>query len=211
MSALKLAVPSGRLLPDTLRLLQAAGYKPQEGEFDRSLLRRWGELTLVVAKPIDLLTYVERGAADCGVVGKDVLLEQVHDVYELVDLGFGRCRGVVALPEEHRHLWADGRRPLRVATKYPRIAERFFWERGRPVEIVELYGSVELAPQVGLSDAILDLVMTGATLRANGLVEVAEVFTSSARLVVNPVSLRTRAQAVQDLVERLSQSLRRVR
>lgn len=211
MGPLKLAVPSGRLLADTLRLVRAAGYRPSGEDSERNLLRRWGELTLVVAKPMDLLTYVERGAADCGVVGKDVLLEQARDVYELVDLGFGRCRGVVALPEEHRHLWTDGRRPLRVATKYPRVAERFFWERGRPVEIVELYGSVELAPRVGLSDAILDLVMTGATLRANGLVEVAEVFTSTARLVVNPASLRTRAEAVQELRARLSQAAQEVR
>ena len=211
MAVLRLAVPSGRLLPDTFRLLRAAGYRPGEGDSDRSLLRRWEGLVLVVAKPVDLLTYVERGAADCGVVGKDVLLEQAHEVYELVDLGFGRCRGVVALPAESRHLWADSRRPLRIATKYPRAAERFFWERGRPVEIVELYGSVELAPQVGLSDGILDLVMTGTTLRANGLVEVAEVFTSTARLVVNPASLRTRAEAVRELVARLSEAAQGVR
>ncbi|MER3461195.1 MAG: ATP phosphoribosyltransferase, partial [candidate division GAL15 bacterium] len=114
------------------------------------------------------------------------------------------------LPAECRRLWEDPRRHLRVATKYPRVAERFFWERGRPVEIVELYGSVELAPQVGLSDGILDLVMTGATLRANGLVEVAEVFRSTARLVVNPVSLRTRSAAVRELVGRLARAAQEV-
>ncbi len=203
MRSLTVALPSGRLLEDAVRLLRAAGYRGPDGR-DRSLVWQWGELTVIVAKPVDLLTYVERGAADCGVVGKDVLLEQAHEVYELVDLGFGRCRGVVALPADRRHLWEDPRRHLRVATKYPRVAERFFWERGRPVEIVELYGSVELAPRVGLSDGILDLVMTGATLRANGLVEVAEVFQSTARLVVNPVSLRARGEAVRELVSRLT-------
>ncbi|MCS7234747.1 MAG: ATP phosphoribosyltransferase [Armatimonadota bacterium] len=209
MKPLVVALPSGRLLRDAIRLLRAAGYRGTDGE-DRSLVWQWGELTVIVAKPVDLLTYVERGAADCGVVGKDVLLEQAHEVYELVDLGFGRCRGVVALPAIRRHLWEDPRQHLRVATKYPRVAERFFWERGRPVEIVQLYGSVELAPRVGLSDGILDLVMTGATLRANGLVEVAEVFQSTARLVVNPVSLRTRSEAVQELVARLTQAVQEV-
>ncbi len=203
MRSLTVALPSGRLLADAVRLLRAAGYGGPDAQ-DRSLVWQWGELTVIVAKPVDLLTYVERGAADCGVVGKDILLEQAHDVYELVDLGFGRCRGVVALPADRRHLWGDPRRHLRVATKYPRVAERFFWERGRPVEIVELYGSVELAPRVGLSDGILDLVMTGTTLRANGLVEVAEVFQSTARLVVNPVSLRARSEAVRELVGRLT-------
>jgi ATP phosphoribosyltransferase len=134
----------------------------------------------------------------------------VHEVYELVDLGFGLCREVVALPGGLRHLWDDPRRHLRVATKYPRVAERFFWERGRPVEIVELYGSVELAPQVGLSEGILDLVVTGATLRANGLVEVAEVFRSTARLVVNPASLRTRGEDVRELVARVSRAVQEV-
>ncbi|MER3456924.1 MAG: ATP phosphoribosyltransferase [candidate division GAL15 bacterium] len=208
MNRLTLALPSGRLLGDCVRVLHAAGYRGARE--DRSLVWGWADLTVIVAKPADLLTYVERGAADCGVVGKDVLLEQSHEVYELVDLGFGRCRGVVALPAECRRLWEDPRRHLRVATKYPRVAERFFWERGRPVEIVELYGSVELAPQVGLSDGILDLVMTGATLRANGLVEVAEVFRSTARLVVNPVSLRTRSAAVRELVGRLARAAQEV-
>jgi len=210
VSSLTLAVPSGRLLADAVRLLRAAGYRGPEGE-DRSLVWLWDELTVVVAKPVDLLTYVERGAADCGVVGKDILLEQAHEVYELVDLGFGFCRGVVALPRERQALWDNPRQHLRIATKYPRVAERFFWEQGRPVEIVELYGSVELAPRVGLSDGILDLVMTGATLQANGLVEVAEVFRSTARLVVNPVSLRTHSDAVSELVRRLSRAREAVR
>jgi ATP phosphoribosyltransferase len=110
---------------------------------------------------------------------------------------------VVAVPRARTALWDDARGPLRIATKYPRIAERFFWERGRPVEIVEMYGSVELAPRVDLSDGILDLVMTGATLSANDLAEVAEVFTSTARLVANPVSLRARNDEVRALLNRL--------
>ncbi|MDR5697016.1 MAG: ATP phosphoribosyltransferase [Armatimonadota bacterium] len=203
MKKLTVAVPAGRLRADALRALRSAGYAGAADPDDRSLLLPWGELTVLVAKPVDLLTYVERGAADCGIVGKDVLLEQSHHVYELLDLGFGRCRGVVAVPRGRTALWDDARRPLRIATKYPRVAEGFFRERGRPVEIVEMYGSVELAPRVGLSDGILDVVMTGATLRANDLVEVAQAFVSTARLVVNPVSLRARSDAVQTLLDRL--------
>jgi ATP phosphoribosyltransferase len=203
LGKLTVAVPSGRLWADALRALRSAGYAGKVAPDDRSLLLSWAEVTLLVAKPVDLLTYVERGAADCGIVGKDILLEQSHEVYELLDLGFGWCRGVVAVPRARTALWDDARRPLRIATKYAQIAERFFWERGRPVEIVQMYGSVELAPRVNLSDGILDLVMTGATLRANDLAEVAEAFTSTARLVVNPVSLRTRGDGVQALLNRL--------
>jgi len=165
----------------------------------------WPDLRtrVLIAKPVDLLTYVERGAADCGIIGKDVLLEQDHEVYELLDLGFGRCRGVVAFPMDRAAAWSASARLVRIATKYPRIAERFFWERGRAVDVIRLSGAVELAPRVGLSDGILDVVMTGRTLRANGLVEVDEVFTSTARLVVNRVALRAKAQRIQEAMEQL--------
>ncbi len=205
MEILTLAIPSGRLFGPSLRLLEAAELARSVAPEDRNLLLSWPELgtRVLVAKPVDLLTYVERGAADCGIVGKDILLEQDHEVYELLDLGFGRCRGVVALPPERLPEWTRPGRVLRIATKYPRIAERFFWERGRAVDIIHLWGSVELAPRVGLSDGILDVVMTGRTLQANGLVEAEEVFTSTARLVVNRVALRAKAHRVHDLLERL--------
>lgn len=201
MDPLTVAIPTGRLFGDSTALLQRlevlAGL-PQE----RSLVidgRR--NVRVLIAKPTDILTYVEQGAADAGIVGRDLLLEQDRDVYELVDLGFGRCRGVVALPEERREVWQRPGMLLRIATKYPRLTARFFEEERRPLEIVVLHGSVELAPRIGLADGIVDVVMTGATLRDNRLAEVAEVFQSSARFVVNRVSLRTKAAAVRGLVE----------
>lgn len=205
MNGLTVAVASGRLLEDSMRTLEAAGYLTFDAwRSTRRLILPCVDETVrvLVAKPADLLTYVEHGAADLGIAGKDMLLEQSRDVYELVDLGFGACRGVVAFPEERAAAW-ELLSPIRIATKYPRTTERYFWSRGRSVEIIELNGTVELAPQIGLADGILDLVMSGRTLSENHLVEVAEVFRSTARLVVNRVSLRTRAEAVQTVVERL--------
>lgn len=205
MILVTVAVASGRLLKDSMRTLEAAGYLTADAwRATRRLILPCADRTVrvLVAKPADLLTYVEHGAADLGFAGKDMLLEQGRDVYELVDLGFGACRGVVAVPEERTGAW-EMVSPVRIATKYPRITERYFWSRGRSVEIIELNGTVELAPQVGLADGILDLVMSGRTLADNHLAEVAEVFCSTARLVVNRVSLRTRAEAVQAVVERL--------
>jgi len=199
------AVASGRLLEDSMRTLEAAGYLTEDAwRSTRRLILPCTDPSVrcLIAKPADLLTYVEHGAADLGIAGKDMLLEQGRDVYELVDLGFGGCRGVVAFPEERAARW-EMLSPIRVATKYPRVTERYFWSRGRSVEIIEMNGTVELAPQVGLADGILDLVMSGRTLAENRLVEVAEVFRSTARLVVNRMSLRTRAEVVQAVVERM--------
>ena len=205
MDFLTVALASGRLLEDSMRTLETAGYL-NAGSWQKTrrlILPCTDEpVRCLIAKPVDLLTYVEHGAADLGVAGKDMLLEQGRDVYELVDLGFGFCRGVVALPEARAGSW-EKLSPIRIATKYPHITERYFWGQGRSVEIIAMNGTVELAPQVGLADGILDLVMTGQTLAENDLVEVAEVFRSTARLVVNRVSLRSRAEAVQAVVERL--------
>jgi len=144
---------------------------------------------------------VEHGAADLGIVGKDILLEQQPDVYEPVDLGFGFCRLVVA---ETRELWQRDDPAkwswVRVATKYPRLTEAYFSERGIQVEMVRLDGSIELAPLVGLAERIVDLVQSGETLRANGLVEVAEILTSTARLIVNRASLKTAHAHVSRLI-----------
>ncbi|HXX37128.1 MAG TPA: ATP phosphoribosyltransferase [bacterium] len=205
MSAVTIAIPSGRLLDGAVRLLEAAGYlAPEAWRGTRRLILPGmdGTITCLIAKPVDLLTYVEHGAADLGVAGKDTLLEQGCDVYELVDLGFGFCRGVLAFPEESVGTW-ERNDPLRVATKYPHVTERYFWGRGRAVDIITMHGTVELAPQVGLADGIMDLVMTGRTLAENHLVEVAELFQSTARLVVNRVSLRSRADVVAAVVERI--------
>lgn len=188
--SLSVAVPTGRLLPGALALLQRAGLAVEALSDDRRLMAALpGGIQILKAKPTDLLTYVERGAADVGIVGRDVILEQSRDVYELLDLEFGACRAVVAFPQdEAEELWRPGR-ALRIATKYPRLTARYFEQQQRPVEIVVLYGAVELAPQVGLADGIVDLVMTGRTLAENGLREMAEVARSTARLVVNRSSL----------------------
>lgn len=205
MTPVTIAVPSGRLLEGAMAALDTAGYLNAEvWRSTRRLLLPGvdGDVRCLVAKPADLLTYVEHGAADLGVIGKDMLLEQSSDVYELVDLAFGFCRGALAFPAGAADTW-ERKSPLRIATKYPRVTERYFASRGRPVEIIAMNGTVELAPQVGLADGIVDLVMTGRTLRDNNLVEVAELFQSTARLVVNRVSLRSRADVVAKVVERM--------
>jgi ATP phosphoribosyltransferase len=163
-----------------------------------------GGLRLLVLKPVDVPTYVEYGAADVGIVGKDILLEQGPDVYEPLDLGFGHCRLVVAEPRE---LWERDDPAkwswVRVATKYPNLTRRYFSERGIQVEVVRLDGSIELAPLVGLAERIVDLVQSGETLRANGLVEVAEILPSTARLIVNRAAQKTAAAAVGRLTDAL--------
>ncbi len=202
---LTLALPKGRLLDGALGLLRAVGVDGVDAE-SRKLIHvdPARGLRLLFLKPADVPAYVTYGAADLGIVGKDILLEQEPDVYEPLDLGFGFCRLVVAEPRE---LW-DRDDPskwswVRVATKYPRMAERYFSERGVQVEIVRLDGSIELAPLVGLAERIVDLVQSGETLRANGLVEVAEIARSTARLIVNRASMKTEYQAVTGLIEEL--------
>lgn len=208
MDSLTLALPTGRLFDDTaalLRRLEILDDLPAE----RSLVvEGLNGVRLLTAKPADIPTYVEHGAADAGIVGKDILLEQQRDVYELLDLGFGACRGVVALPAGRLETeWRPGVL-LRIATKYPRVTAQFFQRERRPVEIIEVHGSVELAPRAGLADGIMDLVMTGRTLRENGLVEAVEVFRSTARMVVNRVSLRTWAVRLRPLIEQIEAATR---
>ncbi|MGH2375309.1 MAG: ATP phosphoribosyltransferase [bacterium] len=207
MDTLTIALPTGRLWDGAVDLLRRVGLPlDPTGEGRRLVVELPGGVRVIAAKPTDLLAYVEQGAADVGIIGRDMVLEQGRDVYELLDLGFGACRAVVALPEARlEELWRPGRM-LRVATKYPRLTAGFFEESGRPVEIVVLYGTVELAPLVGLADGIVDLVMSGQTLRANHLREVAEVARSTARLVVNRSSLSL-ARRVPEFV-RLLESVR---
>jgi len=205
MQDLTLAVPRGALLGETLDLLDTLGIDTSEVRAnDRKLL--FEDVGIVTMRPSDVPTYVEAGAADLGITGKDVLVEQAErEVYELLDLGFGRCRMIVATvagpdPAEEalRRLGI-----VRVGTKYPKIAAGHFLATGRQAEIVEVKGSVELAPLTGLAEAIVDLTATGTTLRENGLVEREEIFVATARLIANPVAHKLKAAAIDEVLARV--------
>jgi len=208
MTALRVALAQGALMPDTRAALAAAGLPTDVlDNGDRRLLVPAGDdTTYVLSRPGDVPTYVAHGAADVGIVGKDVLLESDADVLELVDLGYGTCTFVVAAPQdmidrsldEYRHLGS-----LEVATKYPRVAAAHFQKRGIQVEIIKLGGSIELAPQVGLSDWIVDLVSTGRTLRENRLAVVEEIAVCTARLIANRVSYARDRDRIAALALRL--------
>ncbi len=205
MSRLRIAVPRGALLDETLDLLDGLGIDTAEVRGnDRKLL--FADAGIVTMRPSDVPTYVEAGAADLGITGKDVLMEQSErEVYELMDLGYGRCEMVLAgeagadrAEEALRRLGV-----VRIATKYPKIAARHFLSTGRQAEIVEVKGSVELAPLTGLAEAIVDLTATGTTLRENGLVVREEIAVCTARLIANPVAHKLRASTIDGLLERL--------
>jgi ATP phosphoribosyltransferase len=209
--ALKLAIPRGALWDETLEALDRIGLDTTEMRGDsRSLIFELDGLSLVTMRPSDVPTYVESGAADLGVTGKDVLLEQQgdHIVYEILDLGYGACRMVLAGRKGDESLGETERRlgGMRIASKYPRIAERHFEETGRHADVIEVKGSVELAPLVGLADGIVDLVATGRTLKENGLEIREEIATSTARLVANRVSHKLRAAEVDDLAARMREA-----
>jgi len=204
------AVPRGALFGETLDLLDGAGIDtaPLRGD-SRSLIFELEDLTLVTMRPSDVPTYVEAGAADVGITGKDVLAEQSDRVvYELLDLGFGRCRMVLAGRRGDSRLGESQRRlgMMRIATKYPRIAERYFESTGRQVDLIEVKGSVELAPLIGLGDGIVDLVATGRTLEENELEVREEILECTARFVANRVAHKLRAEEVDDLTRRLRQA-----
>jgi ATP phosphoribosyltransferase len=206
---LTLALPKGRLLDGALELLRELGVDAFDAASRKLIFSDEARgLRLLLLKPADVPAYVAYGAADLGIVGKDILAEQAPDVYEPLDLGFGFCRLVVAEPRE---LWERDDPAkwswVRVATKYPRLTEQYFSERGIQVEIVRLDGSIELAPLVGLAERIVDLVQSGETLRANGLVEVAEITRSTARLIVNRASMKTEHAAVNELVDEMKKAL----
>jgi len=205
VNGLRIAVPRGALFGDTLELLDKLGVDTSEvRENDRKLL--FEESGIVTMRPSDVPTYVEAGAADLGITGKDVLMEQSErECYELVDLGYGYCRMVLA-SEAGEDRGAEALRRLgvvRIATKYPRIAARHFLETGRQAEIVEVKGSVELAPLTGLAEAIVDLTATGTTLVENGLVVREEIAECSARLIANPVAHKLKARAIDAVLERV--------
>jgi ATP phosphoribosyltransferase regulatory subunit len=207
MRALRIALAQGTLLAETRVALAAAGLATDTlSESGRRLVVPGADVEYILARPSDVPTHVAHGAADVGIVGKDVLLETDADVLELVDLGYGRCRFVVAAPagsvdrslDEYRHLGS-----LEVATKYPRVAERHFQGRGIQVEIIKLSGSVELAPQVGLADWIVDLVSTGRTLKENHLAIVEEIAECTARLIANRVSYARDRERIAGLASTL--------
>ena len=210
-NAITIALPKGRLMPDCVRILSDVGIMAQE---DLSTTRKLlvpsedGSTRFLVIRDKDLPTYVDYGAADMGIVGKDVLLESGRNILEPLDLGFGYCRIVVAQPEVDMGRSSTSRwGHTRVATKYPHIAERHFAALGEQIEIIELYGSIELAPLVGLADSIVDLVSTGETLRQNNLVEVQDVMEVTARLVVNRASMKIKADRIVPIVEAIRGAL----
>jgi len=202
---LTVAVPRGALFEPTLDALDRLGLATAEiRENDRKLL--FGEIGVITMRPSDVPTYVEAGAADLGITGKDVLMEQAErEVYELLDLGYGRCTMVLAgVAGDDRAAEALQRLGvMRVATKYPKVAAAYFERTGRQAEIVEVKGSVELAPLTGLVEAIVDLTATGTTLAENDLVVREEIAVCTARLIANPVAHKLKAAAIDDVLERL--------
>jgi len=204
-----IALPTGVLLPGALKLLARAHIvRLSAPELGRKLLVERPGLRVVLVRPSDVPAYVDHGAADLGIVGKDVLWEYEGGHYELVDLRFGACQLVLAVPEASKLAGPETWPPLmRVATKYPRTAGWWFDARGQSVEVVSLHGSVELAPQVGLVDAIVDLTASGQTQRENRLRVAGVLGSSTARLIANQASLKTRTDAVQAMVARLREAV----
>jgi ATP phosphoribosyltransferase len=210
---LTVALPKGRLTEDALVYLARAGYAvPANGDGGRKLVLDGadGRLRFIMVKPADVPVFVEYGAADVGIAGLDVVREAERDVYEPLQLPFGRCRLVVAGRADRPDLPLRLERSPRVATKFPRLTEAFFRKRGVAAELIVMSGSVELAPLVGLADLIVDLVQTGVTLRENGLVELRTILESQAMLIANRASYRLRAGAVRELIDGLANVVRSV-
>lgn len=208
---LTFALGKGRLAQKTLALFEEIGITCEEmkDKDTRKLIFVNEELKLrfFLAKGPDVPTYVEYGAADIGVVGKDTILEENRNVYEVLDLGFGKCRMCVCGPESARELLKHHER-IRVASKYPRIAKEYFYDKKhQTVDIIKLNGSVELGPLVELSDVIVDIVETGSTLRENGLEVLEEICPLSARMIVNPVSMQMESERIKNLVMAIRQKL----
>lgn len=212
MNRITIALSKGRIFSETLPLLEAAGIRPLEDpESSRKLIigTNQPDVDIIIVRASDVPTYVRYGAADLGVAGKDVLHEQgAEGIYQPLDLRIACCRMMVAVPAEFDYARAvrQGAR-LRVATKYLKTAREHFAAKGVHVDLIKLYGSMELAPLVGLADAIVDLVSTGSTLRANNLVAVEEIMQISARLIVNQVSLKLKGEAIQPLMNAFASAL----
>lgn len=207
MTQLTIAMPKGRIFEEAYVMLQEAGFDlPEEVEMSRKLMIEIPEeqIRFILAKPMDVPVYVEHGVADIGIAGKDVLLEQARTVHELLDLKISACYIASAgLPNTTMNEIAP-----RIATKYPNIAMKYYKGIGEQVEIIELNGSIELAPMIGLADRIVDIVSTGRTLKENGLVEYERIAEVSSRLIANPVSYRMKSERIQDLVTRLKKCVK---
>lgn len=206
-----IAIPKGRILLDSVALFRKIGIDCEELLSDtRKLIfeNRRQRMRYMIVRATDVPTYVEYGSADLGIVGKDTLLEQEKDLYEPLDLRFGYCRMVVAEPAElSRNDDPAGWTSIRIATKYPNFTEKYFTRKGVQVEIIKLYGSIELAPLVGLSERIVDLVSTGETLKQNGLVEIETIAEITTRLIVNRASLKTKHKRITEIIEGLERHL----
>jgi ATP phosphoribosyltransferase len=205
---LTIAIAKGRMQDDALSLLARAGVRLSDDALNSrrlALTDQTGQYRFIFVKPMDVPVYVEHGIADCGVVGRDVLLESQADLLLPLDLGIARCRIVVAGADEQVLARSFGM--LRVATKYSQIASAHFGSRGIPVEIIQLFGSVELAPALGLADLIVDLVETGRTLQENGLKIVEVITESTGRLVINRASYQLKSEAIASLVDALELAL----
>ena len=202
-----IAIPKGRILQDSVALFRKIGIDCEEllGDTRKLIFENTAQrMRYMIVRATDVPTYVEYGSADLGIVGKDTLLEQDKDLYEPLDLKFGYCRLMVAEPAELSRTddpasWSN----IRIATKYPNITEKYFGGKGVQVEIIKLYGSIELAPLVGLSERIVDLVSTGETLRQNGLVEVETIAEITTRLIVNRASLKTKHPRLSEIIDGL--------
>ena len=208
MKPLRIALTKGRLEKSTIALFEAIGYDcSQVINKGRRLILPIGngEIEVVLAKAADVITYVEHGVCDLGVVGKDTILEQGRIFYELLYLGFGKCRFALAAPKgkDFYHGYAE----KTIATKYPNVTKNFFEKKGMDVRIIKIEGSVELAPLVGLSDGIVDIVETGSTLKENGLEVIEDVVPVSARLIANIASLKLRKQEIEGLVDKIKEEI----
>ncbi|SEO87603.1 ATP phosphoribosyltransferase [Propionispora vibrioides] len=212
MEYLTIALPKGKLFEPSANLLAELGYTA-EGLSENSrklvIVNEAKKIKFIITKTADLPTYVEYGAADIGIIGKDVLLEEAKHVYELVDLKFGYCRLMVAVPQALKQEKFSDYAHMRVATKYPNIAERFFHSMGIQVEIIKLNGSIELAPMVGLAEMIVDIVETGRTLKENQLIEVAQIEPATARFIANRVSFKMKFDRINQLTKDLQELVTR--
>ena len=207
---LTIALPKGKLFSLSAHLFEKIGITADHmSEKSRKLVISNDELKVqfIISKTSDVPTYVEYGAADIGIIGKDVLLESGQDVYELLDLGFGKCRLMMAVPREEKRAHLMDYAHTRVATKYPHIAEQFFARQGVQMEYIKLNGSIELGPIVGLSESIVDIVETGTTLAENDLEEIAHIMDVSARLIVNRVSFKLKFNRIYKNVNDFKQVL----
>jgi ATP phosphoribosyltransferase len=200
---LTFALPKGRLGDSAIKQFEMIGMASSIEKDSRKLIfiDEEKKLRYMFVKPVDVITYVENGVADIGVIGKDSIIEEEADVYELLDLGFGQCKFSIAGYPGHTLHQRDT--VLRIATKYPKVTLNYFQKRNQPIEIIKLNGSVELAPLVGLSDVIVDIVETGSTLKANGLVILEDMFEISAKLIANRVSYRFKYDRIKTLIDQL--------